>query len=86
MRNGISVSSPFITGISMSSVTTSGRSASILASASRPLLAVPTTSQDGSDCTASLTRRRMTAESSVTSTRIRVPGLPRSAYGDAAAA
>jgi hypothetical protein len=65
-----SVSRPFITGISMSSVTRSGRSCSILAIATRPLGAVPTTRMSGSSPSASVIRRRMTTESSTTKTEI----------------
>src|SRR5215212_2094271 len=63
---------PSISGISMSMVSRSGASWASLVSASLPLGAVPTTSMPGSPDRTSLTSRRMTTESSTTSTRMRV--------------
>jgi hypothetical protein len=63
-----STSIPFISGISISSVTRSGCSAAILASASLPLEAVPTTSTPDTPAKASETMRRKTTVSSTTST------------------
>src|SRR5439155_14995981 len=69
LRMWPSVVRPSISGISMSSVTRSGRSCSILASASTPFAAVPTTSMSVSLSSARVISRRMTTESSTTSTR-----------------
>jgi hypothetical protein len=73
-RNARTASMPFISGISMSIVTRSGASWSTFASAMRPLDAKPTTSMSGSRESESVTSRRMTTESSTTSTRILVTG------------
>ena len=73
-RRCLSVSSPSMTGISMSRVTRSGLSWAIFASAIRPLAAVPTTSMSGSSANESATSLRTTTESSTTSTRICATG------------
>ena len=67
-RSSRRVPRPSSSGISMSSVTTSGRNDSILVSAIRPLAAVPTTSMSGWPDSASTIRRRTTTESSTTRT------------------
>jgi hypothetical protein len=70
LRSSRSVSRPSSSGISMSSVTTSGLSVSIFARAMRPLAAVPTTLMSGLLPRASTIRRRTTTESSTTRTEI----------------
>src|SRR6185436_821945 len=74
-RSSLSVASPSISGISTSSVTTSGRTCRILASAMRPLGAVPITSRSASADRRSLTSRRTSAESSTTRMRVLAMGL-----------
>src|SRR5579871_2797998 len=69
-----SISSPSISGISMSSVTRDGLSCGIRCNPMTPFGAAPTTSIAASSSRACVTRRRMTTESSTTSTRIRSPG------------
>src|SRR5450755_1050689 len=71
-----SAARPSISGISTSSVTTSGCVCSTLSSASSPLIAWPATSMSGSAAIASLMIRRMNAESSTTSTRIGIRPSP----------
>src|SRR5712692_9197543 len=61
---------PSISGISTSSVTTSGCNCSTLTSASSPLIATPATSMSGWQAIASLTTPRINAESSTTGTRM----------------
>src|SRR5262249_26737939 len=65
-----SVASPSISGISTSSVTTSGALCPIFRSAIFPLEAVAATSSAGSELITSDTIRRTTLESSTTRTRI----------------
>src|ERR1022692_2370064 len=65
---------PSISGISMSRVMTSGFNWAMRSSAMTPFEAAPTTSRAGSSDSAWVTRRRMTTESSTTSTRTRAPG------------
>ena len=77
------VSRPFITGISMSSITTSGAAIAIFVSATSPLGAAPATSSDGSASMRSDRNLRMTTESSTSRTRFRaiVRLLSRAAAG-----
>ena len=63
-------SRPFMAGISTSSVTTSGFSALMAWRASAEEAACPTTSMPGSRRKVAVTKPRMVAESSTTSTRI----------------
>src|ERR1039457_2040787 len=65
---------PSISGISMSRVMTSGFNWAMRSSAMTPFEAAPTTSRAGSSDSAWVTRRRITTESSSTSTRTREPG------------
>src|ERR1700733_8192790 len=69
-RIASSISMPFISGISMSSVTRSGRSAAMRANASLPFEAVPTTSTSCIPARASEIIRRNKDVSSTTSTRV----------------
>jgi hypothetical protein len=69
-RMARTASMPFISGISMSIVISSGFSASSLATATLPLTAVPTTSMSGSADRTSVTIFRTTTESSTTITLI----------------
>ena len=65
-----STCSPSIPGISTSRVTKSGSAAGILASASAPDSAEPTTLNPGSVASTRVSARRTKAESSTTKTRI----------------
>jgi hypothetical protein len=68
---------PFISGISMSSVTRSGCNAAMRDIASRPLDAVPTTSTPGIPVNASDTMRRNTTVSSTTRMRVLIASSPQ---------
>ncbi len=68
LRIAFSASSPDISGISMSMVTTSGSTSGSFCSAIKPFAAVPTTSSIGSVAIALVRKRRTTVESSTTST------------------
>src|SRR3954451_1807690 len=68
-------SMPFISGISMSMVTRSGRSWESLPTAILPFTAVPTTSMSGSADNTSVTILRTTTESSTTITLIGFTGV-----------
>ena len=70
LRSARSVASPSITGISMSSVMTSGFTSASKASASSPWRAAPTISSEASLVSATMMARRITDESSTTRTRI----------------
>src|SRR5258708_10115288 len=72
LRSATSVSRPFITGISISSVIRSGFNSGILARAIRPSLATPTTSSDRSSDRVSESSFRITTESSTTRMRMDV--------------
>ncbi len=65
----------------MSSVTTSGRTSASASSAARPVAAVPAISFWGSLASAVVMTRRITAESSTTSTRILGTGAVGSFIG-----
>ena len=69
--------SPSIRGISTSSVTTSGASCLILSQAAYGSAAAPTTSSPGSAPSRSVSSCRIRAESSTTSTFVRVTGVLR---------
>ena len=66
-------SSPFIRGMCISIVTTSGRSRAMACTASAPSAAQPATSSAGSASRRAISAARWTAESSTTSTRIGRP-------------
>ena len=74
-RMARTASMPFISGISMSMVTSSGLSCSSLATAILPFTAVPTTSMSGSAERTSVTILRTTTESSTTITLIGFTGV-----------
>jgi hypothetical protein len=64
-----SIVTPSMTGISTSSVMTSGLSCRAISSPSCPFFAAPTTSSSASCCSRSVIIRRINIESSTTSTR-----------------
>src|SRR5690349_1139470 len=81
-RRFLSVSSPSISGISTSSVTTSGLSWGTFCSAILPLAAAPTISRSGSADRASVTSLRMMTASSTTRTRILATSAHQSQHAE----